>query len=58
MSGIDEPPGMTASRLLQPPCTPPQWVASNSRNGTRTKLARDLFEMAVRGVMTGDLNDV
>jgi monoamine oxidase len=26
--------------------------------GIRTKVARDLFEMAVRGLMTGDLNDV
>jgi len=32
--------------------------ARGERNGIRTKLARDLFEMAVRGVMTGDLNDV
>jgi monoamine oxidase len=27
------------------------------RTGIRTKLARDLFEMAVRGLMTGDMND-
>jgi monoamine oxidase len=27
------------------------------RTGIRTKIARDLFEMAVRGLMTGDLND-
>jgi monoamine oxidase len=26
--------------------------------GIRTKIARDLFEMAVRGLFTGDLNDV
>src|SRR6476469_8613023 len=26
--------------------------------GVRTGIARDLFEMAVRGLMTGDLNDV
>src|SRR5205823_10120880 len=25
--------------------------------GIRTKIARDLFEMAVRGLFTGDLND-
>jgi monoamine oxidase len=36
-----------------------QTVASYiERNGIRTKLARDLFEMAVRGLMTGDLHDV
>ena len=36
-----------------------QTVASYiERNGIRTKLARDLFEMAVRALMTGDLNDV
>jgi len=34
ISGIDEPPGMTASRLFQPPRTPPQWVSINSRSGT------------------------
>jgi monoamine oxidase len=28
------------------------------RSGIRTKIGRDLFEMAVRGLMTGDLNDV
>ncbi len=27
-------------------------------SGIRTKIARDLFEMAVRGLFTGDLNDV
>ena len=27
-------------------------------NGIRTKIGRDLFEMAVRGLFTGDLNDV
>ena len=32
-SGIDEPPGMTASRLLQPPRTPPAWVSMSSRSG-------------------------
>ncbi len=29
-----------------------------SRSGIRTEIARDLFEMAVRGLFTGDLNDV
>ena len=28
------------------------------RSGIRTPIARDLFEMAVRGLFTGDLNDV
>lgn len=28
------------------------------RSGIRTKIARDLFEMAVRGLMTADLNEV
>ena len=28
------------------------------RSGIRTTIARDLFEMAVRGSFTGDLNDV
>ena len=28
------------------------------RSGIRTTIARDLFEMAVRGLLTGDLNDV
>ena len=30
-SGTDAPPGMTASRLSQPPRMPPQWVSISSR---------------------------
>src|SRR5260221_11694171 len=29
-----------------------------AHNGIRTQIGRDLFEMAVRGLFTGDLNDV
>lgn len=30
-TGTEEPPGMTACRLDQPPRTPPQWRSSSSR---------------------------
>lgn len=33
MSGVEEPPGMTASRLSQPPMTPPQCRSMRSRSG-------------------------
>ena len=33
MSGMDEPPGMTASRLFQPPRTPPQCSSMSWRIG-------------------------
>ena len=32
-NGIDEPPGMTARRLSQPPRTPPAWVSMSVLSG-------------------------
>ncbi len=32
-SGTEEPPGITARRLSQPPRMPPQWVSISSRKG-------------------------
>src|SRR5690606_35017294 len=33
MQGIEEPPGITASRFSQPPRTPPACFSRSSRNG-------------------------
>ena len=45
-SGTEEPPGITARRLSQPPRMPPQWRSTSSRKGT------DMASSTLQGVLT------
>ena len=64
-AGTDRPDGEAACRSTRrgPRRAPTEWDARSvawwlERSGIRTAIGRDLFEMAVRGLFTGDLDDV